>query len=79
MITTGPHLPHTTPGVHIAPGQPPTQRICNGPGNVRDSLHRETTAGDVDRFLAELPDLVTRLRAEAGMVGWRPLTRTVRP
>jgi cysteine desulfurase len=53
--------------------------MCNGPGNVRDSLHRETTAGDVDRFLAELPDLVTRLRAEAGMVGWRPLTRTVRP
>ena len=29
--------------------------------------------------LAELPDLVTRLRAEAGMVGWRQLTRTVRP
>jgi cysteine desulfurase len=47
-------------------------------GNVRDSLHRETTAGDVDRFLAELPDLVTRLRAEAGMVGWRQLTRMVR-
>jgi cysteine desulfurase len=38
-------------------------------GNVRVSLHRETTEADVDRFLAVLPDLVTRLREEAGVTG----------
>jgi cysteine desulfurase len=36
-------------------------------GNVRVSLHRETTERQVDRFLAELPGLVARLRAEAGV------------
>jgi cysteine desulfurase len=38
-------------------------------GNVRVSLHREVSAADVDRFLAVLPDVVARLRAEAGVVG----------
>ncbi|MEJ3745290.1 aminotransferase class V-fold PLP-dependent enzyme [Actinomycetes bacterium KLBMP 9797] len=38
-------------------------------GNVRISLHRETTSADVDRFLAELPQVVADLRAEAGVVG----------
>ncbi|MFG3698478.1 cysteine desulfurase family protein [Micromonospora sp. NPDC047620] len=38
-------------------------------GNVRVSLHRETTETDVERFLAELPEVVARLRAEAGVVG----------
>jgi cysteine desulfurase len=37
-------------------------------GNVRVSLHRETTEADVDRFLTELPDVVAALRAEAGVV-----------
>lgn len=36
-------------------------------GNVRVSLHRETTEPEVDRFLAELPGLVAGLRAEAGV------------
>jgi cysteine desulfurase len=36
-------------------------------GNVRVSLHRGTTAADVDRFLAVLPGLVERIRTEAGM------------
>jgi cysteine desulfurase len=36
-------------------------------GNVRISLHRETTEAAVDRFLAVLPDLVASLRAEAGV------------
>jgi cysteine desulfurase len=36
-------------------------------GNVRVSLHRETTEDDVDRFLAELPGIVARLRAEVGV------------
>jgi cysteine desulfurase len=35
-------------------------------GNVRVSLHRETTPSDVDRFLAELPEIVATLRAQAG-------------
>jgi cysteine desulfurase len=35
-------------------------------GNVRVSLHRETTEDDVDRFLAGLPGLVAQLRAEVG-------------
>ncbi|RKN18897.1 aminotransferase class V-fold PLP-dependent enzyme [Micromonospora musae] len=38
-------------------------------GNVRVSLHRETSADDVERFLAELPGIVAHLRAEAGVVG----------
>ncbi|MFI7574108.1 cysteine desulfurase family protein [Micromonospora sp. NPDC049497] len=38
-------------------------------GNVRVSLHRETTAAEVERFLAELPGVVAELRAEAGVVG----------
>lgn len=38
-------------------------------GNVRISLHRETTEADVERFLAELPGIVSGLRAEAGVVG----------
>jgi cysteine desulfurase len=38
-------------------------------GNIRVSLHRESTAADVDRFLAVLPGLVAGLRAEAGAVG----------
>ncbi|WP_312034171.1 aminotransferase class V-fold PLP-dependent enzyme [Actinoplanes sp. TBRC 11911] len=36
-------------------------------GNVRVSLHRDTTAEEVDRFLAVLPGLVAEIRAEAGM------------
>jgi cysteine desulfurase len=38
-------------------------------GNVRVSLHRDTTEEQVDRFLVELPGLVADLRAEAGVVG----------
>ncbi len=38
-------------------------------GNVRVSLHRETTAEQVDQFLAELPDVVAQLRAEVGVAG----------
>jgi cysteine desulfurase len=38
-------------------------------GNVRVSLHREVSEADVDRFLTVLPDVVARLRAEAGVVG----------
>ncbi|MFY1637317.1 cysteine desulfurase family protein [Solwaraspora sp. WMMB335] len=38
-------------------------------GNVRVSLHRDTTDAEVDRFLAELPQVVADLRAEAGVVG----------
>ncbi|MEV0940575.1 aminotransferase class V-fold PLP-dependent enzyme [Micromonospora wenchangensis] len=38
-------------------------------GNVRVSLHRETTGTDVERFLAELPGIVAELRADAGVVG----------
>jgi cysteine desulfurase len=38
-------------------------------GNVRVSLHRESTAGQVDRFLAELPGIVAELRAQAGVSG----------
>jgi cysteine desulfurase len=36
-------------------------------GNVRLSLHRETTEADVDRFLAVLPGIVEAIRAEAGV------------
>ncbi|WP_213450735.1 cysteine desulfurase family protein [Rhizomonospora bruguierae] len=38
-------------------------------GNVRVSLHRETTGAQVDRFLADLPGIVADLRAEAGVTG----------
>ena len=38
-------------------------------GNVRVSLHRGTTADDVERFLAVLPGLVADLRARAGVAG----------
>jgi cysteine desulfurase len=38
-------------------------------GNVRVSLHRDSTGEQVDRFLAELPGIVATLRAEAGAVG----------
>jgi cysteine desulfurase len=38
-------------------------------GNVRISLHRETTSGEVDRFLAALPGVVAGLRAEVGVSG----------
>jgi cysteine desulfurase len=36
-------------------------------GNVRVSLHRDTTPDDVDRFLAVLPGVVAGIRTEAGM------------
>jgi cysteine desulfurase len=36
-------------------------------GNIRLSLHRDTTPAQVDRFLAELPGIVAALRAEVGM------------
>lgn len=36
-------------------------------GNIRMSLHRDTTGAQVDRFLAELPGIVAGLRAEVGM------------
>jgi len=38
-------------------------------GNVRVSLPAGTDEADVDRFLAELPGLVAKLRAQAGVVG----------
>jgi cysteine desulfurase len=38
-------------------------------GNVRVSLHRETTTEEVERFLAELPGVVAALRQEAGVTG----------
>jgi cysteine desulfurase len=37
-------------------------------GNVRISLHRDTTPEQVDEFLAVLPGLVSDLRAEAGVL-----------
>jgi cysteine desulfurase len=36
-------------------------------GNVRLSLGRDTTDDDVDRFLAVLPGVLRRLRAEVGL------------
>jgi cysteine desulfurase len=36
-------------------------------GNVRVSLHRGTTASEVDRFLSVLPGLVEEIRKQAGM------------
>jgi cysteine desulfurase len=38
-------------------------------GNVRVSLHRESTEADVERFLAVLPGVVARLRVESGTAG----------
>jgi cysteine desulfurase len=38
-------------------------------GNVRVSLGRGTTTAEVDRFLAVLPGLVERLRAQSGATG----------
>lgn len=38
-------------------------------GNVRLSFHPGTTGAEVDRFLAVLPGVVARLRAEAGVTG----------
>ena len=36
-------------------------------GNVRVSLPRDTTDAEVDDFLAVLPEVVDRLRAEVGL------------
>ena len=36
-------------------------------GNIRVSVNRDTTADEVDRFLAALPDVVARLRSSAGI------------
>ncbi len=38
-------------------------------GNLRVSLPYDVTEADVDRFLAVLPELVARLRTDAGVVG----------
>lgn len=38
-------------------------------GNIRVSLHRETTDEQVDRFLAELPGIVADIRERAGVTG----------
>jgi cysteine desulfurase len=38
-------------------------------GNVRVSLHRDTTEAEVDEFLAVLPDVVAEVRAELGTAG----------
>jgi cysteine desulfurase len=38
-------------------------------GNVRVSLHRDTTDDDVERFLAALPEVVARVRADLGAAG----------
>jgi cysteine desulfurase len=35
-------------------------------GNIRVSLHRDTTESDVDRFVEELPGIVAAIRAQAG-------------
>lgn len=36
-------------------------------GNLRVSLTRESTAADIDRLLVELPDIVAKIRTEAGL------------
>jgi cysteine desulfurase len=36
-------------------------------GNVRVSLARATTEAEVERFLAVLPEVLHRLRAEVGL------------
>ncbi|MDT4919747.1 MAG: cysteine desulfurase [Pseudonocardiales bacterium] len=38
-------------------------------GNIRVSLHRDTTADEVDEFLAVLPSVVAEVRAELGADG----------
>src|SRR5439155_25936750 len=38
-------------------------------GNVRVSLHRDTSEADVERFLAVLADVVASLRRQAGVGG----------
>jgi len=38
-------------------------------GNVRVSLHRDTTEDEVERFLATLPGVVDELRRTAGVQG----------
>jgi cysteine desulfurase len=38
-------------------------------GNVRISLHRQTTADEVDEFLSVLPEVVADVRAELGAAG----------
>ena len=38
-------------------------------GNIRISLHRDSTEAEVERFLAELPGIVAELRAQAGVTG----------
>ena len=38
-------------------------------GNVRVSLHPGVSTEDVEHFLAVLPDVVARIRADAGVVG----------
>lgn len=38
-------------------------------GNVRVSLHRDTTEAEVERFLAELPGIISDLRETAGVSG----------
>ncbi|MCP2327844.1 cysteine desulfurase [Hamadaea flava] len=38
-------------------------------GNVRVSLHRDVTEEQVRHFLAELPEIIARLREEAGVTG----------
>jgi len=38
-------------------------------GNVRVSLHRDTTEAEVDEFLAALPEVVAEVRAELGADG----------
>jgi cysteine desulfurase len=38
-------------------------------GNIRVSLSRDSTEADVDRLLAVLPGVVSRLRADAGVTG----------
>jgi cysteine desulfurase len=38
-------------------------------GNIRVSLHRDSTADEVDAFLAVLPDAIAEVRAELGATG----------
>ena len=39
-------------------------------GNIRVSLHQDTTEAEVDEFLAVLPAVVAEVRAELGADGW---------
>jgi cysteine desulfurase len=38
-------------------------------GNIRVSLHRDTTETDVEEFLAVLPDAVADVRSQLGAAG----------